>query len=562
MNKPSRSGRLAWQILCLGAAWCGPATAEGVEQVERGGVTRPPLPAYQQPAAPRFVLPPLDPVPAQGAPSTGVRVMVRAVRLEGHSAEFGADLRRIASAYENRVLGSDDLQQLRHQLTLYYVNRGYINSGALLSDQEIRDGVVTLRIVEGGLNRIEISGHQRLRPDYISGRLELGARTPLNIAELQQRLQLLQQGGLIERVNAELLPGVQAGESVLKVAIQEARPYQITASFSNHRSPSVGAYRPEIYGTHHNLSGRGDTIEARYGVSKGLDDYLLGYSLPLNAHDTTLSLRYSRSDSLVVEAPFADLDIESRTITESIGISHPLWQTLSGAFTLGLSYEHRSSDTWLLGVPFSFSSGIDEGRSAERVWRFSQDWVSRGPDQVLALRSTFSLGSNNALPRENDIGPEQNFLAWLAQFQWARRLADRSQTLFRLDAQFSRDALLPMDKLGLGGATSIRGYRENQMLRDRGFVASLEYRMPVFTGDTGESHWQLAPFIDYGHGWNVDGSPATPASLSSIGLGLLWNPDRKTQAQLYAAKALRNVHNTGHDLQDAGIHFHISRQLY
>lgn len=562
MNTSSRSGRLARQALYLSAACCGLAMAEGVEQVERGGVSRPALPAFQQPAAPRFTLPPLAPVPEQGAPSAGVRVLVRTIHLEGHSAQFDADLRQIASAYENRVLGSDDLQQLRHQLTLYYVNRGYINSGALLSDQEIRDGVVTLRIVEGGLNRIEITGHQRLRPDYISSRIEPGARPPLNIGELQQRLQLLQQGGLIERVNAELLPGIQAGESELKIAVQEALPYQLTASFSNHRSPSVGAYRPELHGIHRNLSGRGDTIEARYGISEGLDDYLLGYALPLNARDTTLSLRYSRSDSLVVEAPFENLDIESQTITESIGISHPLWRTLSGSFTLGLSYEHRTSNTWLLGVPFSFSSGIPEGKSAEHVWRFSQDWLSRSPDQVIALRSTISLGSNNALPQENGIGPEQNFLTWLGQFQWARRLANHSQALFRLDAQISRDALLPMDKFGLGGATSIRGYRENQLLRDKGLVASLEYRMPVFAGEGGESHWQLAPFIDYGRGWNVDGSAAIPASISSIGLGLLWNPDQKTQAQLYAAKALRNVQNPGHDLQDAGIHFLISRQIF
>lgn len=562
MNKPSRSARLAWQMLCMNLACCGPVLAEGVEQVERGGVSRPLLPDYRQPATPSFVLPPLSPIPQQGPPSSGLRVMVRAIRLEGHSAAFDADLRQIASAYENRVLGSDDLQQLRHKLSLYYIERGYINSGALLSDQEIKDGVVTLRIVEGKLRRISISGQQRLRPEYISSRIELGAQPPLNIGELQQRLQLLQQGGLVERINAELLPGIQPGEGDLKVAVQEARPYQLSASFSNHRSPSVGAYRPEIHGIHRNLSGRGDTLEGRYGFSKGLDDYLLGYELPLNARDTALSLRYSRSDSLVVEAPFENLDITSQTVTASIGVSQPLWRTLSDTFTLGLNYEYRTSDTWLLGVPFSFSSGIADGKSAEHVWRFSQDWVSRGPEQVLAFRSTFNLGSNNALPRESDIGPERNFLTWLGQFQWAKRMADHAQALFRLDAQLSRDALLPMDKLGLGGAASVRGYRENQLLRDRGYVASLEYRMPVFAGETRESHWQLAPFVDYGRGWNADGSAATPASIASVGLGLLWNPDERTQAQLYVAKALRNVQNPGHDLQDAGIHFYIGRQLF
>lgn len=536
--------------------------AEGVEQLERGGVSRPKLPEYRQPAIPGFVLPPLAPLQEPDKLSSGARVMVRSIRLEGHSAVFEAGLRQIVSAYEGRVLSSDDLQQLRHQLTLYYVNRGYINSGAVLPDQEVKDGEVAIRIIEGRLNQIEVSGNERLKSDYISSRIELGATPPLNVNALQQRLQLLQQGGLVERVNAELLPGVALGESVIKVAVQEAQPYQIIAAFSNHRSPSVGAYRPELYGVHRNVSGRGDTIEARYGFTKGLDDYLLGYALPFNAYDTTLSLRYSRSDSLVVEEPFANLDIQSQTVTESIGLSHPLWQSLAGTFALGLIYEHRSSDTYLLGVPFSFSAGIPDGKSAEDVWRFSQDWLSRGPDQVVALRSTFSSGSTNALPRVGDTGPERRFLTWLGQFQWARRLANHDQLLLRLDMQATADALLPMDKFGLGGANSVRGYRENQLLRDKGYVASLEYRTPVFADENGVSRWQLAPFLDYGRGWNADGSAAVPDSISSGGVGLLWNPDRRMQAQLYAARAFRKVDNPGHDLQDSGIHFHISYQLF
>ncbi|MFH1495301.1 MAG: ShlB/FhaC/HecB family hemolysin secretion/activation protein [Pseudomonadota bacterium] len=562
MNKKSRIRMAAWQtLLSLVTICCSPVMAQSVEQVERGGVDRPKLPEYQQPEAPGFVLPPLAPMQEQGKPSEGASVMVRGITLEGYSPEFADDLRQIVSAYEHRVLSSDDLQRLRHELTLYYVERGYINSGAVLPDQEVTDGTVAIRIIEGRLNQIEVSGNVRLKPGYISQRIELGAVPPLNVNELQQRLQLLQQGGLIERVNAELLPGVVLGESALKVAVKEALPYQIVASFSNHRSPSVGAYRPELYGVHHNVSGRGDTAEGRYGFSSGLDDYLLGYALPLNARDTTLSLRYSKSDSSVVEEPFANLDIQSQTITKSIGLSHPLRKTLAETLALDLTYERRASNTSLLGVPFSFSAGIPDGKSEEDVWRFSQSWLSRSPDQVVALRSTISSGSTNALPRSGNIGPEKHFLTWLGQFQWARRMANHTQLIARLDVQATGNALLPMDKFGLGGANSVRGYRENQLLRDKGYVASVEYRIPVLADENGVSQWQIAPFVDYGRGWNADGSIAIPDSISSGGVGLLWNQDRRVQAQLYVARAFRKVDNAGHDLQDSGIHFLISYQF-
>ncbi|MDQ3960620.1 MAG: hypothetical protein M3255_10235 [Pseudomonadota bacterium] len=85
-------------------------------------------------------------------------------------------------------------------------------------------------------------------------------------------MQLLQQDRLIDRINAELRPGLRPGESLLRVQVVERRPYEIGASFNNRRSPSVGGLRGEVYGALYNLTGFGDSLGARYGVTDGLDD--------------------------------------------------------------------------------------------------------------------------------------------------------------------------------------------------------------------------------------------------------------------------------------------------
>lgn len=535
--------------------------AAGVEQIDRPGSTRPELPAFRDPAEAALTLPQTAKPSEPGRLSDGVRVMVRQIRFEGHSASFEPHLRQLAEPYENRVLGSTELEDLRHRISLFYLGAGYINSGAVLPDQEVRDGVVTFRIVEGRLIGIHLSGNERLNESYLRERIELGAGTPLNANGLQQRLQLLLQGGLVERVNAELLPGPQLGEGLLNVAVKEARPYSFVAAFSNYRSPSVGSYYAEIFATHRNLTGRGDTLEAKYGFSTGLDDYMAGYTFPLNANDTSVFVRYGKTPSQVVEAPFNDLGIHSETETTTLGITHPLWQNPAQSLVLGLSYDDRRSDTALLGVPFSFSAGIPEGHSVEHVWRFSQDWLGRTSDQVMALRSTFSFASTNALPRQDGYGPDDRYFSWLGQFQWARRFADSGQVIFRFDTQWTRQALLPISKFGLGGANSVRGYRENQLLRDKGFVTSAEYRRPLFAVEGRENAWQWAAFADYGRGWNAGREESTPVDIGSAGLGLLWNPRPNLHGQLYLAKAFRTVQNPGHDLQDDGVHFRFSYQF-
>lgn len=552
-------------ILCLWlGAHAGAALAfEDIERIERGGIDRPALPPFLQPGQPAITPPPLPQV--QDGKGGNLVVKLAKIRLEGHSARFDSDLRKLAAAYESRVLTSEDLQELRQQLTLYYVNQGYINSGAILPDQKIENGEVLIQIVEGRLSQIDITGNQRLQTSYLSERIELDTAPPLNVNALQQRLELLRQSGLIARVNAELSPGLETGTSQLKLAVQEAQALDAYLSFSNQRSPSVGAYYPEIVGFNRNLSGRGDRLEARYGFSEGLNDYLLGYELPLNARDTTLAVRFSRSNTFVVEAPFTDLEIRSDTTSRSLGLIHPLWQDLAGSLKLGLIYEQRESDTYLLDVPFSFTAGIPDGNASENVWRFSQEWTQRNQNQASALRSTFSSGKTNALALPDIFGPNRNFLVWLGQFQWARRMENNSQWVFRLDTQLTQDALLPMDKFGLGGANSVRGYRENQLLRDNGYAVSLEYRIPVFPGESGETPWFAALFADYGRGWNAGGEALggqLDNYLSSVGIGILWNPNARFSGQLYLANGFQKVENPSHDPQDSGVHFRFSYKFY
>lgn len=526
----------------------------------RPGDIRPELPPFQAPRPSPFTLPPAPIPPEQpGRLAPGLRVFVKQIEITGNKVIPTAELAAIARDYEGRIVTSEELQALRNRLTLAYVNKGYLNSGALLPDQEIKDGVVRYEIVEGALSHVEVTGNQWLRSSYITSRILRGAGPPLNVNDLQERLQILQQDGLIERINAELAPGLRLGEAVLKASVQEAIPYQAGIAFSNRRPPSVGSYLLEAFASHRNLTGNGDTIDARYGVTRGVDDYQVGYALPINAYDTTVSLRATHTGSLVIETPFDAIDIRSKSKTYQVGLTQPLWRKLNESFNLGLRYEKRQSETSLLGVPFSFSPGVPDGVSVVRVVRFSQDWLVRSTEQVIALRSTFSNGRTNADPQVAGIGPDKNFFSWLGQFQLAKRFRKEDQLLARVDVQYSRDVLMALEKIAVGGASTVRGYRENQLLRDNAVIVSVEYRIPAWASQSGTTKLMVAPFVDYGNAWNNDQTPSTPRDIASYGLGLLFEHGRQLQAQIYyAARATHKFQQTTHDLQDSGVHFALS----
>lgn len=510
-----------------------------------------------------LALPPVTPLQDSGRISAGFHLYVRAYHFAGNTVISTKELEAVAAPYTGKTVDSEDLEELRHKLTLLYVQAGYINSGALLPDQEVKDHVVTFRIVEGTLEAVNVTGTRRLKVNYVRNRILLGAGPPLDVNSLQERLRLLQQNSLIQKINANLSPGTKEGQSALDVKVHEARPYQFDLTFDNHISPSVSPFHATLHAMHNDLTGSGDSVDASYGYTQGVSNYALHYAIPIDARDTLLGIGCSKNDFAVIESPFDQLSIRSYSTSKTVSIERPVIHHPGNSLTLGLSAEDRSNQTFMLGVPFSFTAGIPNGTSSEQVARFYQEWNKKGVDQVFTFRSTFTTGTTNALPKVGNTGPDKHFIVWLAQSQLAKRLEGGNQIILLANLQYTPQSLLILEKLGIGGAGTVRGYRETQLLRDNGYVLSAEYRKPVLFDREGASRTQLACFFDYGKGWNTDRIGDVPRDIASVGLGILWNPSSQWQSQLYVAKPFRNFPIAGkRDLQDMGIHFLINYQFY
>ena len=566
-----------WLVFCFSLVITPPVLSvqTGDFVPERFGVPQQPFDENQleQPKEkPRFTLPPVQQPPAaEQRLSSQQTIFIKTIKLNGNTVFSDDQLQPIINAYQGREITQNALQALRKALTMHYVNAGYINSGALIADQQIKDGVLVVDIVEGHLTEIKVNGTAWLRSRYVKNRLWIGNHSTLNINQLQQRLVLLQQDRLIDRLNAEMLPGLKRGEGVLNIEVVESRPYELGVSFNNQRSTSIGELRGEIYGSMYNLSGFGDALSLRYGTTDGLKDGSLSYSVPLTAYDTRLSFHYNRSDSTVVENPFDQADIDSETDSFGLTLSHPFYRSLNSQLTTSITIERRHSETFLFGDPFSFTAGTDNGKSNLTVIRFVNHWLTRNQKQVIALRSSLNFGVD-LLGATKNPGNEADglFFSWLGQLQYIRRLWEsNTQLILRGNIQLSPDRLLPLEKFAVGGMSSVRGYRENLLVRDNGASTSLELRIPVFrltipylSKTRQDGMIQLAPFVDFG--WSEDtNSPSTRfTTISSAGIGIRWDPHRKIHSELYWGYAFRDINNNSEKgLQDNGIHFLLNIQL-
>jgi hemolysin activation/secretion protein len=524
-----------------------------------------PAPTAPQPP-PSSPLPPtpLTPVPGNAKPRIPGTIRVSGFEFEGNTAFSDRELAEVIKEFAGRDITFAELIAAEAAITQKYVAAGYINSGALIPANQTfprSGGVVKIRIIEGGLDEIEITGNRRLNSNYVRSRLERATRRPLNRGRLLEALQLLQLDPLIANISAELQAGSRPENSRLQVRVKEADSFSGDVFADNNRSPSVGSFRRGVRINQANLLGLGDGLEVSYANTNGSNEFNGSYTVPVNARNGTIRFAASAASTNIIEEPFERVQIEGKSRTYELSYRQPIVEKPDRTLALGLSFSRQESDTFLMGERFALSAGANErGETRVSAVRFFQEYVQRSSNQVFAARSQFSLGTKFLGATANDSGPDSRFLAWRGQAQYVRLLAPETLLIVRSDIQLADRPLLSLEQMGIGGVQSVRGYRQDLLLTDSGAIASAEVRIPVWRVPEVQGLLQIAPFIDFGVGWNNSGEKPNPESdkLLGAGLGLVWQMGDRLNVRLDYGIPLINAQSGDRTLQEKGIYFRIN----
>ncbi len=495
-----------------------------------------------------------------------VLIPVKRIDVLGSSILTPAEIEALVAPLQNKSVKFSQLQEVSDKITQIYQDRNYITSRAVLAPQDIKDGVVTIQVREGSLERIDVkragdvSG--RLNDEYVRDRAQQAGATPLNFSSLEDSLQLLRADPLIGDIRANLTTGSQANQSVLQITFSEAKSFSVSSFFDNYGNTSTGIYRAGVNLQELNVTGNGDSILLGYTRSGSSDIYQFNYQYPINPQGGTLGFNFSAGQNPVTESPFDSLNILTDSQTYELAYRQPLLRSPREEFAIGGSLAFENSGSYFGNRSFNFQNfKFDDGRSQSRVLRLSQDYLSRDPRGAWALRSTFNIGLNllGATIR-NDGSPDGRFFYWVGQVLRVERLGSDKDTLafFRLNMQFAGNQLLSLNRFSIGGPQSIRGYRQNQLTGDNGIQASVELQFPVVRDSEGVSIVKLLPFVEAGTIWNASGANPTTQSLIGIGLGATYQPIRNLLLRLDYGIPLVNVSNSGNNLQDSGLYFSVN----
>ena len=474
-------------------------------------------------------------------------IEVKKIEIRGNEVFSDSKFEQIVNLIEGKKVTIERLLQIKDRIEQYYLDQGYISSGAFLPQQNIKDGNIVIRVVEGSLAAIEIEGLSRLNEKYLKARLpEL--EEPLKIDDLTLALKRLEEDPLIKEI-AGKLKLLEPGENLLSLKVEENKPIQTQLNFKNTFSPTIGSFGGNANVTHQNLLGFGDRLSADYTKTEGLNRYGLGYSLPFNTSGGRISFDYNNADSDLIEEAISTFDINADFDAYMLSVRQPVIKSETEELTFSFQLEKLRSETFVAeDVSFPFVDGLEDGTSRITPLRLGQEYFRRSDRNLIAVDSQFNVGLDILDATSNNTGIDGSFWSWQGNAQWIRAFDSDGDWQLRtsLSTQLTPDKLLPLEQLTVGGLGSVRGYRQNLVVGDNGIIGIVEGQLPIVRDDQWGNVY-FVPFTDFGTVWRNYSDPNNTQTdtLASLGLELNYRLEEILDAKVFYAIPLSETEDFG-----------------
>ena len=391
-----------------------------------------PLPPLQEPRKPiEFPKPlepsesPLQPLPTLPViPTNSELPNLKAVKFIfiGNTVISTKELEDATAFLLNKQLSPEDLQRLQKTITDLYVSKGFINSGAFINKAnnaliKSDNAVLTIKIIEGGLEDFTINGSHRLK-DYLIQQLDIDQSKPFNSKKLLNNLLILQDDPLISEISAKIEPANDPeliNAVRLNVDVKSKNPYRVEAFVDNNGNNSSGSFRQGILFEAGNPFGRGDNLGLIYAHTDGTNALNFRYSIPL-VKNFTAKINASYGSNLITQAPFGSLDIRGTSYNVDFSLDQLIYQkaTERSRTEVGISAGFRYSrvDESILGIPFQVSEGATaNGVTDLKVFHLDQYLSYRDRVQAVSVNSSI-LGGVDLASATAPLYHNGAFIGW------------------------------------------------------------------------------------------------------------------------------------------------------
>ncbi len=453
-----------------------------------------------------------------------------------------AELAKRLSTAENLPFQEKLVAAIAQVIELFVKQSDFPAATIVVPPQNPSDGTLRVAIQRGKIRNITISGNRWFSDSLFREKLRIEKGDTLRYSILDGSVSWLNNSPF-RRVTVRVDPVGNTGETDLTLLVKESFPLRAQASYDNGGNEVIGKHRFTAAASYANLFGKDHQVSYQAVTTNLGPDLLLAqaldYRVPLTAHDSLqFSGSYLHSAPELVKGLLTQ---DGQSITAALRYNRSL-NSSSGIYSADLfsGIEYKQTNNNLLFISESTSEIVQDNRTDIFQFILGASVVRRDRRGGWIFGANLNLSPGNV----NSYNSVEDFHEARAYSRPA--YAYGNVTLQRVlnmpygwtlnsrgTYQIADGNILPSEQLYIGGASSVRGFRENVAGGDRGYFFSHELLTPL-SKDTLEFlsknsqmlETRFAIFFDAGKvrlKQPVDTDVIPPHVLASSGFGVRMN---------------------------------------
>ncbi|TFZ00134.1 ShlB/FhaC/HecB family hemolysin secretion/activation protein [Ramlibacter humi] len=458
------------------------------------------------PAAPAPALPTIAPLPApmKALPGDGGKaVPVRSVRVEGNRVIATDVLQAQVQDAAGKPMTLAQMEELATRLTRYYRAQGYFVARAYVPAQDLTDGQLVVRVVEGNYGRFVLDNRSLVRDDVVQGLLDdVKDSDIVSLDTLERAMLIINDTPGVQVVKADVLPGQKVGTSDFAIGTTATAPYDGFVLADNHGSRYTGRERVTFGANWNSPTGRGDRLGATglASTNGNLLNARVAYSALARSDGTRIEGAVGRTTYSLGDV-YSALGARGTADSYELSATHPWKRTRNASVELGAGLVHRD-----LRDEVGATATSTRKTSDALVLRASTNRTHGvfGMDGITAASATVTFGTlhfRDAAAGALDAAGAQTAGSWSKLNLAATRvsaLPSRLQLTTGVRAQHVLNGrnLDGSERLTVSGVGGVPAYPLGELAGDNALVAQAELAAPL--GTVGDARVQGTVFADWG----------------------------------------------------------------
>jgi hemolysin activation/secretion protein len=389
------------------------------------------------------------------------RFFLEKINLQGATLLSEAQINALKTEFEGRNVSLAEVYRLVSLLNKMYADAGYFTCLAIIPRQKIENGRVLVRVIEGKVGNVTVSGNQYTKADFIEDSLKFKSGDVPKLKETNDTFRLF---NVLRdpQLEPKFSPGKKIGSTDVNINVKEDKRFSGQLSVDNHGTSQNGEESIGVVLRQAALNGHSDPLTVGWSQGSATESGFINYRHPVGDRGVVSGFS-SVSRSRVTQYPAASLGVHSKSRMNTVSYNHVIKAWDPDFIQVKTGFDSLDTESYV-GI-------VRTDAVSQRVWA-GVDYARVSENQEFFTTGVLTAAQTNTKSFAGDVS--DNVVRLNAAASYKLKSKNGLYGLYQVKGQMTPDKRPPTsEQWSIGGVGSIEAIDTSVVAGDHGLDSRL-----------------------------------------------------------------------------------------